>query len=280
MTDRTSRRAMIGRLTWLAMLLILALPLAPASAHYIDLKGKLVQDGSLTVGVALAGRPFAYRQDGTVKGFEVAFAGAVARSRGLDLKVVQLPRGRLLDALAAGEVDLITTLALEDPAPDGIDRLDYLVVGDHMMILKGNPFRIQEPADLAGQTVAATAGTTAETFAREIDRRLTDQGLRPMDIHTFPFQRDTHFPVSMGHAAAYFVKSVSAVLPSLDPESRVRLVEGVFRPVGEVGYGLRRGEQDLRDAVLHAIAAQVASGTYERLRREFGLPLDLSPYRD
>ena len=75
-------------------------------------------------------------------------------------------------------------------------------------------------------------------------------------------------------------KSVSAGLPSLDPESRVRLVEGVFRPLGEVGYGLRRGQQDLRDAVLHAIAAQVAAGTYERLRREYGLPLDLSPFRD
>ncbi len=149
-----------------------------------------------------------------------------------------------------------------------------------MMILKGNPFRIRREADLAGQTVAATAGTTAETFAREIDRLLTDQGLRPMNIHTFPFQRDTHFPVSMGHAAAYFVKSVSAVLPSLDPESRVRLVEGVFRPLGEVGYGLRRGQQDLRDAVLHVIAAQVASGTYERVRQEFGLPLDLSPFRE
>ncbi len=271
---------MIGRLIWPALLLIFALPLAPAGAHYIDLKGKLVQDGSLTVGVALAGRPFAYRQDGVVKGFEVAFAEAVARSRGLDLRVVQLPRGRLLDALAAGEVDLITTLALEDPAPESIDRLPYLVVGDHMMILKGNPFRIRQEADLAGHTVAATLGTSAESFAREIDQRLIDQGLRPLDIHTFPVQRDTHIPVSMGHAAAYFVKSVSAVLPSLDPESRVRLVEGVFRPVGEVGYGLRRGQQELRDAVLHAIAAQVAAGTYERLRQEFGLPLDLSPFRE
>jgi ABC-type amino acid transport substrate-binding protein len=267
-------------LNWLALLLIFALPLAPAGAHYVDLKGKLVQDGSLTVGIALAGRPFAYRQDGAVEGFEVAFARAVARSRGLDVKVVQLSRGRLLDALAAGEVDLITTLALENPAPEGIDTLPYLVVGDHMMILRGNPFRIRELADLAGHTVAATLGTTAEAFAREIDRSLIDQGLSPMNIHTFPYQRDTHFPVSMGHAAAYFVKSVSAVLPSLDPESRVRVVEGVFRPVGEVGYGLRRDRPDLYDAVLHAIAAQVASGTYERLRQEFGLPLDLSPFRD
>jgi len=177
-------------------------------------------------------------------------------------------------------MDLITTLALEAPEWDSIDTLPYLVVGDHMMVLKGNPFRVRQETDLAGQTVAATLGTTAEGFAREIDRRLAAQGLRPMDIHTFPFQRDTRFPVSLGHAAAYFVTTVLAVLPSLDPDSRVRLVEGVFRPVGEAGYGRRSDQEDLKDAVSHAIAAQVASRTYERLRLEFDLPADLSPFRD
>ena len=71
----------------------------------------------------------------------------------VDLKVVQLPRGSLLEALAAGEVDLITTIGLEDPAPADIEKLPYLVVGDHMMILKGNPFRIRQESDLAGRTV-------------------------------------------------------------------------------------------------------------------------------
>jgi ABC-type amino acid transport substrate-binding protein len=270
---------MTRRLSILALVLIGLCTVGVSGAHYIELRGKLVEDGKLTFGVALTGRPFAYRQDGELRGFEIAFAAAVARSRGLELRAVELPRGFLAVALATGEVDLVNSLALKQTAGDGAVVLPYLTVGDHMMVLKGNPFRIRVVEDLAGRTVSTTMGSSAEAFAHELSDRLVDKGLEPMNIHAFANQRDTHFPVSMGHAAAYFVRTVSALVPSQDPESRVRVFEGVFRARREVGFGLRPGDEDLRDAVEHAIAAQLASGTYDRLRAEYGVPNDLSPFR-
>ncbi len=259
---------------------ILGLCAVPQSgANYIDLRGQLVEDGKLTLGLALTGPPFAYRQDGVLRGFEVAFAAAVARSRGLELEAVQLPRGELAAALAGGEVDLVNSLALGPLASKRVAVLPYLVVGDHTMVLKGNPFRIRVVEDLAGHTVSTTMGSSAEAFAHALSESLADKGLEPMDIHAFPNQRDTHFPVSMGHAAAYFVQTVSALAPSQDPYSRVTVLEGIFQPRREVGFGLRWGDADLRDAVEHAIAAQLASGTYDRLRDEYAIPDDLSPFR-
>ena len=258
---------------------------AGAQAHYIKLRGKLVADGKLTFGVALSGRPFAYRLDGALRGFEIDWAREVANSRGLELETVQLPRGRLVEALAAGEVDLVNSFMLEGAAmlegapPEGIATLPYLVVGDHMMVLKANPFRIQGPDDLAGRIVSTTAGTTGEAFAREINRRLIAEGGAPMHIHAFANHRDTHFPVSMGHAAAYFTATRSALVPSLDPDSRVRLVEGAFKARRQVGFALGAGNRDLYDAIEHAIAVKVANGAYDRLRAEHGLPDELSPFR-
>lgn len=251
----------------------------PARGHYVDLRGKLVEDGKLTFGVALTGRPFAYRLDGRLRGFEIDVAAAVAHSRGLEPNVIRVPRRRLAEALAAGEVDVINTFALERKAPEGIVTVPYMLVGDHMMVLKGNPFRLRRVEDLAGRTVAAAAGTSAEDFAREINRRLVADGRAAMDIHSFPNPRDTHFPVSMGHAAAYFVKTASALVPTLDPESRVRVFDGVFRPRRAVGFGVRTGDRDLRDAVEHAVAAKLASGAYDALRAAHGIPDDLSPFR-
>ncbi|MFQ5774904.1 MAG: transporter substrate-binding domain-containing protein [Kiloniellaceae bacterium] len=270
-------RGSLGRSLWLALLLLLGV--GPARGHYLDLRGTLVEPGVLTVGVALTGRPFAYRQDGRVRGFEVDLAAAVAHSRGLDLRIVQLPRKRLAAALAAGEVDLVNTFALDGQAPAGVAAVPYLRVGDHMMVLKGNPFRIRRVEDLAGHTVAATAGTTAEAFAHEINRQLVADGRAAMNIHSFPNQRDTHVPVSMGHAAAYFVATASALVPTLDPDSRVRVFAGVFRPRREVGFGVRADHRELRDAVEHALAAKLANGTYDALRAKHGIPDDLSPFR-
>ncbi|MFQ5937323.1 MAG: transporter substrate-binding domain-containing protein [Acidiferrobacterales bacterium] len=252
-------------------------PSVPADAHYIKLEGELVQDGTFTFGVALTGQPFAYKQDGELRGFEIAMARAVAQAHGLALRVVQLARTRLAQALAAGEVDVVNTLAL-DRDPVAPVMVPYLVVGDHMMVLKGNPFRISTTTDLTGRTVAVTAGTTAERFALTINERLADAGRPPMHIHSFPDQRYTHFPVSMGHAAAYFVQTVSAVAVTQDPQARTRLVEGAFQPRREVGFGVRVDGENIWHAVEHAIAAMVATGKYEQLRKHYGLPIDLSPY--
>ena len=82
----------------------------------------------------------------------------------------------------------------------------------------------------------------------------------------------------MGHAAAYFIQTVSAVGISQDPESRTRLVEGLFEPTREVGFAVADRNDDLVHAVEHAIAAMLATGRYERVRVESGVPEELSPF--
>jgi len=267
------------RLFAIVLALLLAAPAAVAQAHYIKLRGQLVADGKLTFGVALSGRPFAYRQDGELRGFEIDWAREVAHSRGLELSLAPLPRTRLGQALGAGEVDLVNSFLLDDAAPPAIAILPYLRVGDHLMVLKANPFRVRGLDDLAGRIVSTTAGTSGEAFARELNARLIADGREPMTIHAFANHRDTHFPVSMGHAAAYFIGTRSALVASLDPHSRVRLVGGAFKPRRQVGFALRAGDRDLYDAIEHAIAAKVANGAYDRLRARHGLPDELSPFR-
>jgi len=262
----------------LALLLAAALP--QASAHYVRLADALVTDGVLTVGIALAGRPFSFRRDGVVQGFEIDLARAVAEAHDLELEVVRLPRGELLGALRAGRVDAINTLALARAEREEPTTVPYLVVGDHGMVLRGNPFRIRGQETLAGRTGAVTSGSSAERYAARLNERLVDGGLEPMNVHAFPDQRHTHFPVSMGHAAVYFVGSVSAVGTSTDPDSRTRLVAELFEPVGEVGLAVREPGGNLHHAVEHAIAAMVATGRYQRLLELHGLPPALSAFRD
>ncbi|NIR29045.1 MAG: transporter substrate-binding domain-containing protein [Gammaproteobacteria bacterium] len=260
------------------MFLLAVLASAHAHAHYLDLDEELVRARTFTMGFALTGTPFAYKEDGQLRGFERAMAQAVADAHGLDLRLVPLPRDRLAAALEAGEVDAINTLAL-DTEPPATRSVPYLVIGDHVMVLRGNPFRIQRLEDLHGRTVAATAGTTAEVFAHVLNERFREAGEPPMNVHSFPFQRATHFPVSMGHAAAYFMKTVSAVAISQDAHARTRILEGAFRPVREAGFAVRAEHTDVYHAIEHAVAAMVATGKYERLRAAHGLPPELSPYR-
>ena len=144
----------------------------------------------------------------------------------------------------------------------GTRTVPYQVVGDHLMVLRGNPFRIREAADLSGRVASVTSGSSAERFAHDLNRAFEEAGRAPMHVHSFPEDRWTHFPVSMGHAQGYFTRTVSAVAVSADPESRNRLVEGVFRPLREVGFAIRADNDKLHHAVEHAVAAMVATGKY------------------
>ena len=265
------------RLCLFALLLCLG---SGAAAHYVRLDEELVTKGTLTIGLGLAGRPFSYREAGELKGFEVEIARAVAAAHGLELEVKQLPRAKLRAALEAGEVDAINTLPLKQEAQaEGLAFLPYLAVGNHMLILKGNPFRVNGADDLGGRTVAVTGGTSAEAFARSLSEELQAAGHSKMRIHSFPNHRHTHIPVSMGHAAAYFVHTVSAIATTRDPDSRMMLVEGVFRAEREVGFAMRSKGSNIYHAIEHAIAAAVATGKYERIVADSGLPPDLSAFK-
>jgi ABC-type amino acid transport substrate-binding protein len=277
--ERFVRQGDVRRKSILALGLLLGLLTSlPTAGHYLRLGEELVESDHFTVGIALTGRPFAYREEGRVRGFEIAVARAVADAHGLDLKIVQLPRARLLEALLRGEVDAVNTMALP-PGSDGATIIPYLQVGDHVMVLKGNPFRVHAVKDLSGRTVATTSGSTAESYAANINEQLITAGREPMNVHSFPYQRDTHFPVSMGHAAAYFIQTVSAVGITQDAESRTRLIEGMFQPSREVGFAVATRNDDIFHAVEHAIAAMVATGKYERIRKQYDLPAELSPFR-
>ena len=281
MSARSAKRAIPDKAGALALALAaftLLAAVGSVSAHYVRLADALVHKGRLTIGLALAGAPFSYQRDGALHGFEVAVAEAAAAAHGLTLAIERLPRGKLLEALAAGRVDAIATLALpEEPAE--LSRLPYLLTGDHMMVLKGNPFRIGGPDDLAGRTVSVTSGSSAERYAHAISAAQVAAGREPMNIHSLPDQRFTHFPVSMGHAAAFFLQTRSAVANSLDPQSRSRLVPGAFEPRREVGFALPPDNKQLYHALEHALAAMVATGKYQALLEAHALPAELSAFK-
>ena len=266
-----------------AALLVAALVAAPvalaAAAHSVSLEGALLSPGKLVAGIGLAGKPFAFRRDGALVGFEVELVRALARAMGLELELVAVPRRKLAAALAAGEVDTVTTFAMGNEVHvDGL--IPYLVTGDHGVMLKSNPFGVHGADDLSGLIVSVTMGSGAEAFAHELSGRLEAEGKTPLHIHALPNLRYTAYPVNMGHAAAYFVPTLTAIGVVQDGAARAALVEGAFKARGQVGLAVAEGNAALNDALGDAIAGLVASGVYDRLRAEHDLPDELSPFRD
>ena len=235
--------------------------------------------GAIVLGLGRSGAPFAFTRDGAPRGFELDLAEAVAEKMGVALEVRWMRGEALIPALEAGEVDLVNLGAVRGGLPAGIDVVPTLLTGEHVMVRLDNPFAIGSADDLSGTMVVATMGSAGEGFARELQRRVGEGGRVPVDVHTMPMAQYTPTAVLFAHASAYFAPTAAAALQAAGPEARVKVVAGLFKPTGRLGFAFRVGDAELKRDLRLALASVVAGGDYDRLLARYHIPKDCSPFR-
>jgi glutamate/aspartate transport system substrate-binding protein len=155
---------------------------APAHAQSGDqLTGTLKKakdSGSVTLGYREASLPFSYvNARGEPVGYSIELCkeivNAMSEEVGKELAIrwqAVTPENRI-DAVASGQVDLecgSTTSSLERQKRVAFSPIIF-VAGTQLMVKRGSP--IKRWQDLAGKTVAVTAGTTNEKALRELVAR-------------------------------------------------------------------------------------------------------------
>lgn len=96
------------------VLALCALPLAGVAVEAEESRpaspglARIAKTGEIRVGMSGEQPPLSMTgRDGQLFGLDVALARVLARSMGVKLRLVQLPFNRLLDALDAGEIELV-----------------------------------------------------------------------------------------------------------------------------------------------------------------------------
>jgi polar amino acid transport system substrate-binding protein len=110
-------------------------------------------------------------RNGELIGLEVALVRVLAQSMGVRAVLVQRPFGELLDALDAGEVDIVVSgMAI---TPERSERValvgPYYTSGKALLTRSESLAAVQVPDDLnrPGLEIAALEGSTSEAFVRQ-----------------------------------------------------------------------------------------------------------------
>lgn len=132
---------------------------------------RILSRGELRVATSAHQPPLtAHAKDGTLMGFDIDLAGALARAMGVRLALVQMPFEDLLPAVARGEVDMALSGLTMTPQRNLKVAFvgPYLVSG--MSILSKSrtmaKLRRAEELDSADVRLAILRGSTAEKFAQ------------------------------------------------------------------------------------------------------------------
>jgi polar amino acid transport system substrate-binding protein len=170
----------------------IATALFAAQAHAADCKysvpdSELVKKGVLTMSVNPTLPPMQFvDQSGNLKGMRVELGEEIAKRLCLKPEYVRIEFSAMVPGLQAGRWDMINTgiFFTEDRAKI-MQMLSYEDQAISITTTKGNPGKITKVEDLAGKTIGVELGGFEEKKTRELDKQLTDKGLKGMNIRTF-----------------------------------------------------------------------------------------------
>ena len=247
-----------------------AAPSAPAIVvpDAIKTAGKLVW----CVDVSYAPEEF-YKADGTTpQGSDVDIATEISKRFGVTAEIDNTGFDGIIPALTAKKCDLIISGMNDTPErAKQVDFVDYLKVGQGILVPAGNPKGIKTLEDLSGKTVAVQLGTTNKDALDAASTALVAAGKAKIEIQTFQADTDAFQQLKLGRVDAYSTDSPVVAYYNSLPENAGKFEVGgtPIQPI-PIGIAVRKTDTDLKAAVQAAIDGMYADGTLKQIVDHLG----------
>jgi len=253
----------------LAVLLASALVAAPivgaagASSRTVKPPANIAKAGRAVFCSDITYPPEEFYRGSKPVGSDIEIGTAIAKAMGVKAQFKNTTFDSIIAALLTKKCDAIISGMNDTPQRrKQVAFVDYLSVGQSLMVTTGNPQQIKTLADLAGKTVSVESGTTNRQFLAAESQKLQKAGKQPITIKTFPKDTDAAAALRAGRVDAYFGDSpVVAYYISLD-----RSFAFGGQPINPIPVGIATRKHDpLRPAVQAAVNAMYANGTMKQI---------------
>jgi polar amino acid transport system substrate-binding protein len=214
-----------------------------------------------------------FAADGTTaQGSDIDIATDIAKRFGVTAQIDNTGFDGIIPALKAEKCDLIISgMNSTEERKQEVDFVDYLKVGQGVLVPAGNPDGITTLEDLSGKSVAVQLGTTNAESLEAVNETLAAAGKDPIDIQTFQQDTDAFQQLTLGRVAAYTVDSVVMAYYITLPENKDKFeIAANIDPI-PIGIAVRKENTELRDAVQKAIDAMYADGSLRQIVEKWGM---------
>ena len=247
--------------------------LALAAPAFAQDKPDLVAAGKLTYGVAATFAPFEYQKDGTLTGFDVDMAAALAAKMSLAPAPLNIEFKGLIPALQGKRIDVINSAMYMNPQrAEQVEFIPYMTIGNEIVVKKGNPLGIKSRADLCGRKVAVTLGGIEETYAHQDLDACKKAGKPELTILTLPTAQDSALSLRQGRAEAMFDSTPGAIELVANVPDAYEIAGEPFESNTRIGMAVSKGDTAMKTALEQALKAIVADSTYAKLMTKYKLP--------
>ncbi|MEM4184977.1 MAG: ABC transporter substrate-binding protein [Nitrososphaerota archaeon] len=217
--------------------------------------------GVLIVGTSADWPPFEYIDaGGNFAGIDIAFAERIAREIGVRLEVRDMKFGALIQALKAGQIDLILAdlhHTAERETEIDFSKGYYVAYDGAVVTLKGKASQINSESSLVGKNIGVQQGTIQEEWAR------TNLGGKANIVSYDRVYPEMIMTLKRGDLDAIVVGDIiGSVLAARDPDLVVVLKIG---SLSGAAVGIPQGEEELKYVVNKVIEDLTSTGEMAKI---------------
>jgi polar amino acid transport system substrate-binding protein len=206
--------------------------------------------------------PEEYYKKGTTTaiGSDIDIGTAIAKRMGVKAAFDNTGFDGIIAALLSNKCDAVISGMNDTPArAKQVLFVDYISVGQSLMVKKGNPQHIAKLSDLAGKSVSVEVGTTNKDFLDAANKKLS----KKITIVAFPHDTDAANALKTGKVDAYFGDS-PVVAYYIQQDSSFAFGGSPINPI-RVGIAISKKNAALKTAVQQAVNAMYADGSMKKL---------------
>ena len=242
----------------------LAVGLAAASASASTSTRAQASAGALTFCSDITYPPEEFYQGSKPAGSDIDIGTEVAKRMGRTAKFSNTGFDAIIAALLAKKCDAVISGMNDTPLRrKQVNFVDYLSVGQSLMVKKGNPAHIGSLATLAGKTVSVEVGTTNRDFLEAASKKLKSQGKSAIKVQAFPKDTDAAAALKTGRVDAYFGDS-PVVAYYISKDSSFGFAGSPINPI-PVGIAVRKNDPATNTGIKKAIAGMYRDGAMKKI---------------
>jgi polar amino acid transport system substrate-binding protein len=244
------------------------------TANAQALPEKVKSAGKVIIGTTANYPPVSFKDPKTnqLTGYDIDIGNAIAAKLGIKVEWQETSFEQVLSALSTERIDLYMGGMNDVPERrDATDFVDYMQSGAQFFVQFKRSAEFKSPTDLCGKTVGASRRTNFPAqMARWSEENCVKAGKEPLVIKGTEGSADARAQLRQGRIDAGVQGNESLpYLMSLDPDTYT-LVGAPFAPTLQ-GIAVSKKNPELRDAVVSAVKAIIADGSYQKIVEKYGV---------
>ncbi len=251
--------------------LALMLCLAPLPALADDLG--LVEPGKLTWGSSPTFTPFEFMRDGKPAGFDVDLVEALGNRIGAASTMMGMEFKGVIPALLGKRIDIgVSGLYVTAERLQVADFIPYVLVGNQIVVRKGNPKKIADRNGLCGFKVAVPVSTAFEASAKKASEACKASGKPEIELLSLPGSNNVALALLQDRADAALNSTATVAAMMSETPDTYELAGEPFDADTKVGIALRKDSGPLKVKLEEAMQGLVKDGSYAALLKKWNLP--------